>query len=114
MPRPKIHPTAEQRRLVKSLVAFGVPQEKIARRIGIRSAKSLRKHFRQELDRGALDANGNVAQTLYNMATSGQHPIATLFWLKSRAGWTERPAFEFQPVAAPPFVVAKEEGVQQP
>jgi hypothetical protein len=55
-----------------------------------------------------------VAQTLYNMAISGQHPIATLFWLKSRAGWTERPAFEFQPVAAPPFVVAKEEGVQQP
>lgn len=114
MPRPRFTPNAEQRRLVKSLSGYGVPQEQIARRIGIRSAKTLRKHFREELDRGILDSNTNVAQTLYKMATSGKDPIATLFWLKSRAGWKERPSFESQPLAPPPFVVAKEEGVRQP
>jgi len=114
MPRPRIKPSAEQRRLVKSLSAFGVPQEQIARRIGIRSNKTLRKHFREELDRGTLEANTNVAQTLYKMATSGKDAIATLFWLKSRAGWKERPSFESQPLPPPPFVVAKEEGGRQP
>jgi len=114
MPRPRIKPTAEQRRLVKSLSAFGVPQEQIASRIGIRSTKTLRKHYREELDRGTLEANTNVAKTLYQMATSGHHPAATLFWLKSRAGWKERTNFELPPGAPPPFVVAKEEGFQKP
>jgi hypothetical protein len=114
MPRPRFTPTPEQRQLIRSLSAYGFPQEQIARRIGIRSVKTLRKHFREELDRGILEANSHVAQTLYKMATSGKDPIATLFWLKARAGWKERPSFESQPVAPPPFVVAKEEGVQQP
>ena len=113
MPRPRIQPTAEQRVMVKSLSAFGVPQEQIARRIHIRSTKTLRKHFREELDRGALEANANVAKTLYQMATSGHHPAATLFWLKSRAGWRERTNFELPPGAPPPFVMAKDEGIQQ-
>ena len=65
MPRPTLNPTDEERRLVKSLAAFGVPQEQIARRVGIRSVKTLRKHFREELDEGSLDANSTVAKTLY-------------------------------------------------
>jgi hypothetical protein len=107
MPRPKLNPSDEDRRLVKSLAAYGVPQEHIARRIGIRSVKTLRKHFREELDQGSLDANSNVATTLYKMAKSGQHPIATMFWLKCRAGWRDQPTFS-APTAPPPFIVAKE------
>jgi hypothetical protein len=114
MPRPSITPTDEHRRLVKSLSAFGVPQEQIARRIGIRSAKTLRKHFREELDGGALEANTSVVQTLYKMATSGEHPTATLFWLKCRAGWKESRAMEPTSDLPPPFIVAKEEGAPQP
>ncbi len=109
MPRPRIQTNEEQRRLVKSFSACGVPQEQIARRLGIRSAKTLRKHFREELDRGALDANTTVAQTLYKMATSGNHPAATFFWLKTRAGWRERAQFEPTASMPPPFVIAKEE-----
>lgn len=60
MPRPKLNPTEEQRRLVKSLAAMGTLQSDIAKMIGIRSPKTLRKHFRMELDRGALEANSNV------------------------------------------------------
>ena len=105
MPRPRLQPSEEQRRLVKSLAAMGNKQEDIARILGIRSPKTLRKHYRQELDRGALEANHNVAQTLYKMATSGQRPAATMFWLKARAGWRERTTSGQEMQAMPPFVV---------
>jgi hypothetical protein len=68
MARPKIQPTDEQRRLVKSLSACGVLQEQIARRLGIRSVQTLRRHFREELDRGTLDANTTVAQSTTSAA----------------------------------------------
>jgi hypothetical protein len=95
--------------MVKTRSAYGVPQEQIARQVGLRSPKTLRKHFRDELDRGETEANTKVAQTLFGMATSGDHPAATFFWLKVRAGWRERPSFEPSTSAPPPFVVAKEE-----
>jgi hypothetical protein len=107
MPRPKTEPTDEQRQVVKSLAAFGISQEQMLRRLGIRSLKTLRKHYREELDGGAVDANCSVAKTLYKMATSGQHPGATIFWLESRAGWRVHSAYEPQ-AQAPPFIVAKE------
>ena len=112
MPRPKLQPTEEQSRQVKMLSALGIPQEEIAKRIGIRSPKTLRKHFREQLDNGALEANSNVAKTLYQMATSGEHPSATIFWLKARMGWKDRPAFERSTTAPPPFVVTQEVGGQ--
>jgi len=115
MPRPKIQPTDEQRKLVKTLAAFGIPHEQIANKVGIRSPKSLRKYFRSELDQGAIDANGQVAKTLYEMATSGKQPLATMFWLKTRAGWRDRPAFEPTAISPPPFIVAQQQhGAQQP
>src|SRR6202040_2044269 len=77
MPRPKLNPSDEDRRLVKSLAAVGTRQEDIARMAHIRSTKTLRKHFREELDRGAIESNANVARTLYQMATSGEHPATT-------------------------------------
>ena len=105
MPRPMFTPTADQRALVKSMAGVGFPHEDIARKIGIRSPKTLRKHFRDELDLGATEADYNVRRTFYQMATSGQCPAATIFWMKVRAGWRERPAVE--PASAPPpFIVA--------
>lgn len=108
MPRPKIKPTTEDRKLALTLSAYGVPQEEIAKRIGIRSPKTLRKHYREELDRGSLDANCKVVQTLFRMATSGKDARATMFWLQNRAGWRDRPAFTPASVAAPPFIVARD------
>jgi len=99
--------------MVKSMAAVGVRHEEIARKVGIRSPKTLRKHFRSELDEGATDANYNVAQALYQNARAG-NVIAQMFWLKARSGWRERPAFEPAATAPPPFVVAQENGVQQP
>jgi hypothetical protein len=76
--------------------------------VDIRSTKSLRKHFRKELDRGAIEATAKVGQTLYQMATSGKHPAATIFWLKTRAGWREVQVVETRSGATPDFVVTVE------
>jgi hypothetical protein len=74
MSRPQFNPTQEQRALVKSMAAMGIPHEDIARKIGVRSPKTLRKHFHDELDLGAMEANYKVLKTLFEMATSGEHP----------------------------------------
>lgn len=108
MSRPRLEPTEEQRRRVKSLSAYGIKQEHIAQMMGIRSPKTLRKHFRVELTRGAIEADAQVGQTLYQMATSGKHPAATIFWLKTRAGWREIQIVETRPAATPDFVVTVE------
>lgn len=96
--------------MVKMMAACGITHEQIATRIGIRSPKTLRKHFGPELNFGSIDANTRAAQTLFKMATSGNHPAATIFWLKTRAGWKDRPASESTPIPAPPFIVDRQKG----
>jgi hypothetical protein len=56
MPRPRFKPTQEQRLMVKSMAAYGVQQEDIGKVVGLRSPKTLRKHFREEITRGSIDA----------------------------------------------------------
>lgn len=81
-------PTPQRRRLVEALGANGVRQETIARVLGI-DPKTLRKHYRNELDLGAVRATCAVAEALLRHAT-GDGPgalAAAIFWLKCRAGW---------------------------
>ena len=108
MARPRLIPTPEQRRTVKSMAAYGTPQQEIACVIDIRSVKTLRRHFRLELDKSATEANAQVAQTLFKMAISGKFPLATIFWMKARAGWRDQSATTQQSAAAPPFIVSVE------
>src|ERR1700681_4284226 len=108
MPRPKLRPDDGQRNLVKSLAACGVPHEQIARRIGLRSPKTLRTHFRRELDDGVSEANYTVAKSLYKSAPNGDTDAAK-FWLKCRAGWREHSSHAEPDGSLPPFIVAKEE-----
>src|SRR5580692_1020931 len=84
-------PIEDQRRTVRAMAGFGVPQEEIATFLEI-DAKTLRKHFRLELDRGAIEANVKVAQTLFTMATVDKNVTAAIFWMKARAGWREKMA----------------------
>ena len=111
MPRPKLNPTDEQRRLVKKLAAVGTKHEDIAQILNIRSPKTLRKHFREDLDRGATEANANVAGALYNNAMAGD-TNAQKFWLQNRAGWG-RSGFE-RVSTPPPFIVMREQEGGQP
>ena len=64
MPRPRLHPTEEQRRMVKTMSAMGANQTDVGMRIGVRSPKTMRKYFRKELDQGGSEANITVAQAL--------------------------------------------------
>ena len=86
-------PTDEQRRTVRLMAGFGVPQDAIAAHFEV-DAKTLRKHFRRELDRGMVEANVKVAQSLFTMATQGNNVAAAIFWMKARAGWREKNTLE--------------------
>ena len=47
--------------------AYGVPEADIARVLGI-DPKTLRKHYRDELDTGSIKANSRMAENLYRKA----------------------------------------------
>lgn len=87
-------PTDEQRAVVRALAEI-LPQKEIAKRIidpiERRSIdpKTLRKYFAQELADGKAGSNAEVRSTLYKMATSGRHIVATIFWCKTQMGYKE-------------------------
>ena len=82
MARPKFRFNEQHRRLVKSLAGMAVRQDHICKLVGPRSPKTLRKHFRAELDYGFAQACAAVARTAYDMATSGRYPQMSMFWDK--------------------------------
>lgn len=95
--RKPFEPTEADRRLVSSLAGFGAPHEYIASQVinpqtgKPMTAKTLRVHFRAELDNGADKTNALVAQSLFKHATgTGKGAVAAaIFWMKVRAGWKE-------------------------
>ena len=90
MGRPAHTPTESQRRQVEALAGFGIQETEIAGLIGC-DPKTLRKHYRDELDLGHIKANAKVAENLFRMALGqGREAVtAAIFWLKTRARWKE-------------------------
>ena len=84
----QLDPTS--RRQVEAMAAYGVPEADIATVVGI-DPKTLRRHYRQELDTGHIKANSKVAENLFHKATGNgrEAVIAAIFWLKTRAHWKE-------------------------
>lgn len=80
-------PTDEQRRLVESTSGLGLPHEQIAILVGI-DDKTLRKHYRRELDAGKAKANSQIAKTLYSKALAGD-TTSLIWWTKSQMRWSE-------------------------
>jgi hypothetical protein len=70
------------------MAAYGIPEADIATVIEI-DPKTLRRHYRKELDTGHIKANTRVAENLYRKATGeGREAVtAAIFWLKTRARW---------------------------
>ena len=89
MARDPFKPTDELRAKVRQLSAMGLPQDDIARLIEC-SPKTLRKHFRRELNLGNAEVNAMVAGFLFQSAKTG-NVAAQIFWLKTRARWKEIP-----------------------
>lgn len=104
MGRPKHQPDAYHRRQVETLAGYGIPEAEIAGLIGI-DPKTLRRHYRQELDHGHTKANAKVAENLYRKATGeGREAVtAAIFWLKARARWKETNVNEIAGVPGQPL-----------
>lgn len=80
-------PTEKERLLVKTSSGLGLPQEQIAALIGI-TAKTLAKHYHDELVIGKAEACAQVAQSLFNKAQGGD-TTAMIWWTKAQMRWSE-------------------------
>jgi hypothetical protein len=78
--RPPHLPNADTRIKVYTLSTVGTRHEDIA--------SVLVKYYKEELDKGRIEANASVAETLFKQAKEG-NTTAMIFWLKSRAKWKE-------------------------
>ncbi len=95
--QPQYEPTQADRNTVKSMMATGFTQPQIARCIGTDGIdeKTLRLHFRDELDTSRDKANAAIANVAYQRAIAGE-AWAVCFWLKCRAGWKETQVIEHE------------------
>lgn len=86
-------PTDEQRELVKMAATCGIPERRICHAIvNPKTDKeitpvTLRKHFRNELDRGLVLADIEAAGNLFKLTKT--NASAAIFWAKVRLGWRE-------------------------
>ena len=87
MSRNPHEPTDASRKLVQLHATIGTQQHVIADILGI-DAKTLRKHYREELDQSMAQANAQIGGALFNKAKGGD-TAAMIFWMKTRAGWRE-------------------------
>src|SRR3954465_3722193 len=83
--RPSLQPKQEQRKLVKRLSALGLPQQQICAWVGMRSPKTLRKHFREEL-KGRATAEVVEMRTAYETGPSGRYLSITFVVGASASG----------------------------
>ena len=83
----RIRPTEKDRKQVSALTAYGIPQDAIAKLMGIQRV-ALARHYKKELALAVHQANARVAESLYQLAINGNLGAMT-FWLKTRAHWRE-------------------------
>jgi len=98
-------PQPQDRRQVEAMAGYGIPENDIACVLEI-DAKTLRRHYRSELDKGHIKATAKVAENLYRKATGEgrEAVIAAIFWLKTRAGWKETSLHEVSGKDGAPIV----------
>jgi hypothetical protein len=79
-------PNEKDRAFVKSMTAYGIPQDMICQILQI-SKPTLHKHYRYEIDVSAALANSKVIEGLFLNATKKGNVTAQMFWCRTRAGW---------------------------
>ena len=85
-------PTPESAAQVEALSGYGIRHDEIATYLGV-DAKTLRKYYRDQLDKGMIKANVGVARALHSNALGG-NVAAQIFWMKTRCGWKETAVFQ--------------------
>jgi len=86
--RPRHLVLATTQNEVYELSKVGTRHEDIATLIGI-SHDTLTKYYKNELEKGRIEANAVIAGTLYEKAKQGD-TASMMFWLKTRAQWSEK------------------------
>lgn len=90
--KPPHAPTDTQRQTVQMHTMVGTTQADVAQILGI-DEKTLRKHYRDELDLSKAKANATIGGALFNKAKGGD-TTAMIFWMKTQAGWREKQELE--------------------
>lgn len=83
------------------MAAAGMRREDIAAVLQI-SRKTLYTHYKKELETASTDANGQVAQSLFQMTK--KNPGSAMFWMKCRAHWRETDHADEKPAVSIQFV----------
>jgi len=80
-------------RRVEAMAGYGIRPEDIATVVGV-DIDTLRSRYHTELAGAAIKANAKVAECLFRKATGDGRDsvIAAIFWLKTRARWSEASA----------------------
>jgi uncharacterized protein (DUF2384 family) len=95
MSRIKRKITNDEIEQVERMAGLGLTMDQISRVIGI-SKDSLERRsnetaaLKSAISRGRANASLRVMETAYQLATSGECPSMTMFWLKTRCQWQER------------------------
>jgi hypothetical protein len=111
-------PTDLNKQTVLSAVGMGMSKTTICALLNL-NYRTLQKYYKEELDTGVDRANMAVAKSLYGRAVSGKDTIASIFWMKARAGWQDTQktihegvpekitvSFALKPPEAPPVIDA--------
>ncbi len=88
MPAIAHKPTAKDRKTAEAMSGYGIRQEVIACVIGV-SEPTLRKHYREDLDRGDGMAQAKIGETLYERAVVDRDTTSLIFLAKTRIGLRE-------------------------
>ncbi len=86
--RPAFEPTGAQRKIVLTWAARGMPQEKIALKVGV-ELSTLRKNFGAELSGGRLEFEFLIANTAAAKMAAGDTTMI-IFMCKVHLGWKDR------------------------
>jgi hypothetical protein len=92
--RPRKTPTPVDLAKIERLAGLGCRLDEIAIACDVSPATLDRWKQRDDVSlayqKGRIEAKANVAERLYDLAMDGD-VAAAIFWLKSQAGWTDRP-----------------------
>ena len=111
MPTARFQPTDEEQQNVAILVSLGIPQEQICQMVRRKGKpidiKTLRKHFKSEIERGDVTLKAKVGQFMVATIFGGPAPAGTVkiekdecrtallqLFLKTRCGFVDRHALE--------------------
>ena len=98
--------SSRDKRLVKALIACGNSHEEIAKYMSLTPAM-LRKHFREEMELGGMQANSKVLGSIFKAATQDNNMTAAIFWAKTQAGTKQKRSTRGAGGDLPPALVLK-------